>query len=86
MQDLSLQGMDWLWHMGQLWRQGLVAPRHVGFKFPEPGIKPVSLALQSGFLITGPPGKSQLSSLNIVLPATLTKMLLNRTLYTDMHH
>ena len=30
---------------------------------PGPGIKPVSLALQGGFLTTGPPGKPQVQLL-----------------------
>ena len=34
--------------------QDLAAPRHD----PRPGIKPMSPALASGFLTTGPPGKS----------------------------
>ena len=34
---------------------GLVAPQHVDL--PGPGIEPISLALQGGFLTTGPPGK-----------------------------
>ena len=63
--------MSCLWHAGsfvaaldQLWHLGLLAPRHAGFKFPEQGIKPVSLALHGVFLITGPPGKAQLTSSN----------------------
>ena len=34
-----------------------------GILVPLPGIKPVSPALQAGFLTTGPPGKSQPSYL-----------------------
>ena len=41
-----------------LWLEGLVAPRHVGILIPPPGIKPMSLALEDGFLTIGPPGKS----------------------------
>ena len=40
-----------------LWDTGLVAPRMWG-NLPAPGIEPMSLALASGFLTTGPPGKS----------------------------
>ena len=29
-----------------------------GILIPEPGIKPTTLALEGGFLTTGPPGKS----------------------------
>ena len=36
-----------------LWPTGLVAPST--WELPLPGIKPVSLALQGGFLTTGPP-------------------------------
>ena len=32
-------------------------PQHEGFLVPQPGIKPVSPALQGEFLTTGPPGK-----------------------------
>ena len=42
----------------QLWCAGLVAPRHVGILVPQPGIEPVSPALEGGFLTTGPPGRS----------------------------
>ena len=52
-QQLQLAGSGALTH--QLWRTGLVAPRHVGSSRPR--IKPVSLTLQGGFLTTGPPGK-----------------------------
>ena len=41
-----------------LWLEGLVAPWHVGILIPLPGIKPISLALEDGFLTIGPPGKS----------------------------
>ena len=35
-----------------------VAPRHVGILVPQPGIEPMTPALQGRFLTTGPPGKS----------------------------
>ena len=38
---------------------GLRVPWRMGFLVPQPGIKPVSPALQGHFLSTGPPGKSQ---------------------------
>ena len=50
----------WLhWRMGAslVAGRGLVAPRHVGSKFPKLGIEPASSALEGGFLTTGPPGK-----------------------------
>ena len=37
---------------------GLVAPRHVEFLVPLPGIEPEFHVLQVRFLTTGPPGKS----------------------------
>ena len=37
---------------------GLVAPKACGILIPQPGIEPVSPALEGGFLTTGPPGKS----------------------------
>ena len=39
--------------------RGLSCPMACGILVPRPGIKPVSPALQEGFLTTGPPGKSQ---------------------------
>ena len=39
-------------------RTGLVALWHMGFPVPRLGIEPMSPALEGGFLITGPPGKS----------------------------
>ena len=41
----------------QLWCVGLVAPQQV--RSPGPGIESVSLALQGGFLTTGPPKKPE---------------------------
>ena len=38
---------------------GLSCSMACGIFFPQPGIKTASAALQGGFLITGPPGKSQ---------------------------
>ena len=38
---------------------GLVAPQHVGILAPEPGIEPVSPALEGEFITTGLPGESQ---------------------------
>ena len=35
---------------------------------PRPRIEPVSPALARGFLTTGPPGESFLSSLGVILP------------------
>ena len=43
----------------QLWCLGLVALWQEGSQFSQPGIQPVSPALQGGFLTTGLPGKSQ---------------------------
>ena len=37
---------------------GLSCPVACGILVPQPGIKPVSPALEGGFLTTGPPGKS----------------------------
>ena len=43
-------GLEELRHVGS------VSPRHVDLS--RPGVEPVSPALASGFLSTGPPGKS----------------------------
>ena len=37
---------------------GLSCPVACGILVPRPGIEPTSLALEGGFLTTGPPGKS----------------------------
>ena len=37
---------------------GLSCPAAWGILVPRPGIEPVSLALEGGFLATGSPGKS----------------------------
>ena len=43
----------------QLWQVSLVSLRQVGgILTPRPGIKPMSPAVQGGFLTTGPPGNS----------------------------
>ena len=54
MSGLSLVAQGLLY----LWLKGLVAPWHAGILIPPPGIKPMSLALEDGFLTIGPPGKS----------------------------
>ena len=38
---------------------GSIVAMACGLLTPQPGIEPTSPALQGGFLITGPPGKSQ---------------------------
>ena len=38
---------------------GLTCPTACGILVPQPGIEPMSPALEGGFLTTGPPGKSQ---------------------------
>ena len=38
---------------------GLICPTACGILVPRPEIKPVSSALEGGFLTSGPPGKSQ---------------------------
>ena len=59
----SLRWLLLLWLTGsraqaqQLWRTGLVAPRHVDL--PGPGLELVSPALAGVFLTTVPPGKSR---------------------------
>ena len=53
-------------HGLQLWRVGLVAPRHVGISVRRPGMEPASPALQGRFLTTGPPGKSP--TMRILVP------------------
>ena len=60
MRDLSLWCMDSLVggvQAQQLWRAGSVALRHLGSSSPTRDA-PVSLALQGGFLTTGPPRMS----------------------------
>ena len=39
---------------------GLSCPTACGILAPQPGIKPMTPALEGGFLMTGPPGKSLL--------------------------
>ena len=57
--DLSLR------HAGSLVAaRSLSCPTACGILVPRPGIEPVSLALEGGFLTTGPPGKSQSYFLN----------------------
>ena len=53
MQDLSLRCADSLTVVRQL-----SCSTTCGILVPQPGIKPVSPALESRFLTTGPPGKS----------------------------
>ena len=36
--------------------------------FPDPGIKPTSLALAGGFFTTGPPGKHSYSNISFLFP------------------
>ena len=56
---VSLQGLGSSAQAQELWCVGLVA---LGmWNLPQPGIKPMSLALAGGFLATGPPRKSQTS-------------------------
>ena len=48
-------------HMGSVVAaRGLSCPAACGILVPRPGIKPASPALEGGFLTTGPPGKSQI--------------------------
>ena len=62
--------VQWLWHSGSLVVvhglqsagsvvavPGLCCPVASGILIPQPGIKPVSPALEGRFLTTGPPGK-----------------------------
>ena len=44
---------------------GLSCPVAYKMLVSQPGIKPESPALQSGFLISGPPGKSQSPYFNV---------------------
>ena len=48
-----------LWHLGSVvvthWPG---CPEACGILVPQPGIEPMSPALEGGFLTTGPPGKS----------------------------
>ena len=55
----SLSHWDLSFWLIRLRNCGVRVPWHVGFLVPQPGIKPVSPALQGQFLSTGPPGKSQ---------------------------
>ena len=49
----------WLWHLGSVvMAHGLSCPVAWRILVPPPGIEPVSLALEGGFLATGSPGKS----------------------------
>ena len=49
-------GSSW-WSMGSRVMQGLSCPLVCGILVPGPEIEPMSPALASGFLATGPPGK-----------------------------
>ena len=44
---------------GLSWARGLNCPAACGILVPQPGIEPMSPALEGGVLTTGPPGKSQ---------------------------
>ena len=56
---LSTCGAQALERMGSVVAAcGLSCPVACGILVPRPGIKPVSLALEGGFLTTEPPGKS----------------------------
>ena len=53
------RGLCSLQHTGSLVEvRGLSWPTACGILVPQPGIKPMSPALEGGFLTTGPPGKS----------------------------
>ena len=83
----AMQDLLW-WHMNPLavahglrnvWAQqlavhGLSCSSAYGILVPQSGIKPVSSALQGGFLTTGPPGKSvfSFSTLSVVLAMSLS--------------
>ena len=48
-----------LWHTcSVVVAGGFSCPQACGILVPQPGIEPVSPALQGGYLTTGPPGKS----------------------------
>ena len=54
-------GLCSLQHAGSLVvTRGLIYPAACGILIPQPGIEPVSPALEGGFFTTGPPGKSLL--------------------------
>ena len=47
----------WSWDEGSaVVAQELSCPMADGILVPQPGLKPTSLALEGGFLTTGPPG------------------------------
>ena len=47
--------------------RGLSCPVACGILVPQPGIEPASPALEGGFFTTGPPGKSLISIINLLL-------------------
>ena len=55
---------------------GLVAPTACGISIPQPGIEPVSPALEGGFLTTGQPGKSWKYLINKVIVDNLVFLTL----------
>ena len=62
----------WLWCAGSKAR-GLNCPTECGILVPQPGIEPMSPALEGGFLTTGPPGKSpNLQKLGNIFPELKT--------------
>ena len=57
--------------------RGLSCPVACGILVPRTRIKPVSLALEGGFLTTGPPGKSQSPYFKVSCFITLISSALN---------
>ena len=54
-----MHGLCSLQHVGSVVEaRGFSCPVPCGILVPQPGIEPESLALEGGFLTTGPPGKS----------------------------
>ena len=56
--DLAAAGELFIVVWGLLSSLGLSCPSACGILIPQPGIEPVSPALEGGFLTTGPSGKS----------------------------
>ena len=70
------RGLLSLWRAGSRARR-LSCPSACGILVPQPGIEPTSLAFGGGLLTTGPPGKSQVLLLQIMLLCRIREPLPN---------
>ena len=55
--------------------RGLSCSRACGIKVPQPGIEPAAPALPSGFLATGPPGKTHLEAFKLAISSPWMPLL-----------